>query len=113
MLRVHDRPAEALGAGQLRRVALVVAVVAGAAEEKAGGQVHGLAGVGALGLDGPALLGRRPLGAHDAVVEADVAVDAVLARGVLDVGEDRRAVGDRLGLLPRAEAVAEREHVRV
>src|SRR5258705_11391642 len=33
--------------------------------------------------------------------------------GVLDVAQDARAVGDRLGIGPRPEPIAEREHVRV
>ena len=42
-----------------------------------------------------------------------VAVDAALAGGVADVAQDRGAVGDRLRLGPRPEAVAERVHVGV
>src|SRR6185436_4133840 len=44
---------------------------------------------------------------------ADALLDAVLARGLAYVMEDRRAVGDRLRLRPRLERVAEREHVGV
>ena len=96
-----------------RRVALVVVVVAAAHEQEAAGQRHGLAAVAALHLHGPARVGARPLGAHDPVPEADLALDAVLAGGLAHVVEDRRTVGDRLGLRPGPERVAEREHVRV
>ena len=40
-------------------------------------------------------------------------VDAVLGRGLADVIQDPRPVGDRLGLGPRLERIAEREHVAV
>src|SRR5262249_45951102 len=40
-------------------------------------------------------------------------VDAVGGRRLADVAQDRRAVGDRLSVAPRTEAVAEREHVGV
>src|SRR5690606_954098 len=72
-----------------------------------------LAGVGALGGDGPAGVGGGPLGAGDAVVEADVAVDARLGGGVDDVPADRLAVGDGLGAGPGAERVAQGVHVGV
>src|SRR6185312_15915222 len=44
---------------------------------------------------------------------ADARLDPVLDRGLLDVGLDRRAVGDRLRRTPRLEPEAEGEHVRV
>ena len=50
---------------------------------------------------------------HDAMAEADVSVDAALARRVAHVVQDRGPVRDRLGVRPRAERVAEGEHVGV
>jgi hypothetical protein len=47
------------------------------------------------------------------VAEADAALDAVVAGRLAHVLEDRRTVGDRLGLLPRAKGIAEGVHVRV
>ena len=47
------------------------------------------------------------------MVEADLLVDAVLDRGLANVVQDVRPVGDRLRLGPRLERIAEREHVRV
>ena len=47
------------------------------------------------------------------MVEADLLVDPGFARGVLDVLEDGITVGDGLLAIPRAERVAEGEHVRV
>jgi hypothetical protein len=40
-------------------------------------------------------------------------VDAVFARGLVQIIEDRGAVGDRLGLGPGLEREAQGEHVRV
>ena len=109
-----DHPAvEVLHALEIGLVAAVVAVVAGAVEVEVAGDDHGLAGVAALGGDGPAGVVGRPLGRHDPMVEPDLLVDPGLGRGVADVGEDLVAVGDGLLALPGAERVAEGEHVRV
>src|SRR4029079_5773198 len=61
----------------------------------------------------PAGVGRRPLRAHDLVAVADARVDPRLRGGLAHAGEDRGAVGERLGARPRLEAVAERLHVGV
>ncbi len=70
-------------------------------------------GVAALRLHRPARLGGGELGAHDAVVKADLLLDAVVGGGLLDVVEDRGSVGDRLVSVPGAEGVAEGVHVGV
>src|ERR1700761_4302771 len=44
---------------------------------------------------------------------ANLAVDAVLGRGLANVIENARASGDRLRFGPRLEGIAERVHVRV
>ena len=59
--------AEAVDAGELGRVALVVAVVAAVHEEEAAGESHRLPRVGPLRLDGPARLRARPGGFDDPV----------------------------------------------
>src|SRR5690606_26226574 len=105
--------AEALGAGELGGVSLVVAVIAAADEEEAAGHGHGVARLPPLDLDRPARLLARPGGGDDPVAEPDPLLDPGLAGGVADIGEDRRAVGDRLRLHPGPEAVAERVHVGV
>ena len=113
VLGVNDRPRESLGSGEVRRIALVVAVVAGAHEQEAAGEPHGLPRVRSLGFHRPARVGRRPLGVHHPVVEADPAVDAPIARRVTDVLEDRRPVGDGLGVLPRPKRIPQGVHVGV
>ena len=40
-------------------------------------------------------------------------LDAVLGRGLADIVQDPRPVGDRLGLDPRLERIAQRVHVGV
>ena len=116
MLRMDERAREAIAAGKLRRVSRVVAVVAGAGAQEAGREADGLLAsrrVAPERLDRPARVGARPLRAHDAMPEADPALEAGLARRVLDVGADRAAVRDRLRLRPGPERVAHGEHVGV
>src|SRR5262245_18444240 len=48
-----------------------------------------------------------------AMPEPDLLVDAGVGGGLADVREDRRPVGDRLGLGPRPEPVTQGVHVRV
>ena len=79
-------------------------------------KLHGLGGALAdrtLGFDGPARIRRRPRGALDAMMIANVLLDAVLGRGLPHIVQDARPVGDRLRLGPRLERIAEREHVAV
>lgn len=56
MLRVDDLALETLGAGEIGRVALVVAVITARAEKEAAGQLEPLAGIRALYLHRPARL---------------------------------------------------------
>ena len=113
LLRVHDRPREALAAGEGRRVAFVVAVVAAAHHHEAGADPHLLARVLAARVHRPAPPRAVELGAHSAMVEADQLLDAVVGRRLAHVSEDRGPVRDRLRVFPRPERVPERVHVRV
>jgi hypothetical protein len=112
-LRVHDRPREPVPAGEGRRVALVVAVVAPADPQERARDGHRLARIVAAGGDRPAAGVARPLGPHHPVPEPDVGVHAVLAGRLPHVVTDRRPVGDRPLAGPRPERVPEREHVRI
>ncbi len=71
------------------------------------------AAVGLLHDQRPRRVLRRPGRGDDLVLEADVAIDVVLGRRLLDIGDDRRAFADRLRMLPRLEAVAHGVHVAV
>ena len=111
VLRVDELSAELVAAGEVGLVSGVVTVVAGASVEEVAG-VFDVAVVG-LGGDVPARFVGRPVGGGDAVIEANVLVDAEHACGFADVVEDGRAVGNGLGFFPRAKRVAEGEHVGV
>ena len=110
-LRVDDAAGEALGALERGRVALVVIVIARAHAE----EVARIAerAVGPVRLHRPARLGGGPARRQYLGAEAYVAVDAVGLGGLLDIGADRGAVGDRLGVRPGVEGEAERVHVAV
>src|SRR5262245_40618385 len=110
---MDDRALEALLVLELRGVALLIAVVPGAHEDEVRGEADGLAGVRALRVDGPGRVVARPRGTRGAMAVADVLVDAVLGGRLRHVAQDRRAVGDRLGLAPRFEVVSQRVHVAV
>src|SRR4029077_19232461 len=94
----------------------LVPVVARAHEQEIAGEAHRLGAALAhlaLGLHGPARLLRRPRRAFDAVVEANLLVDAVLGSGLTDVVQNFRPLRDRLRLGPRLERIAHREYVAV
>ena len=115
-LRMHDLAGEVGRAGKFRRVAFLVFVIARAHEQEIAGEADDFGRAlahRALGLHRPARLRRRPRRAFDAVVEADLPVDAVVDSGLADVIQNPRPVGDRLRLGPRFERIAERIHVRV
>ncbi len=111
VLRMDDGALEVVVALEGRQVALVVVVVTAAREQERARHLALLAVV----VDGerPSIVGVRPLGGQHPVAVADVFVDAVLRRGLFDVGLDRRTVGDRCRRLPRLEPEAQGEHVRV
>jgi hypothetical protein len=113
LLGVDDAAAEPVEPFEVRRVALRVVVVAGAGEEEVARHVDRLVVGPALHVHRPARVLAGPARADDAVLVADLAIDACVLRRVADVVEDRRAVGDRLRVLPRPEREAERVHVGV
>src|SRR5207302_197776 len=94
VLRMDDLALEAIHAFEARRVALIVAVVAGTHHQEVRGDDDALTRVGAFGLDGPLRIFAGPLGPQHLVLVADLLVDAELPRRLLDVGQDRRPVGD-------------------
>src|SRR6202011_800209 len=103
-------------AGELRRITFLISVIAGAHEQEIAGEAHSLRPAiarAALGLHGPARIGRRPRRALDPVMEADFLVDAVLRRRLADVIQNPRSVGNCLRFGPWLERIAQREHVAV
>src|SRR3546814_7195979 len=88
VLGVHEIAPEPIGTGEVGLVAVVVAVVPAAGEQEPAGEQQGLAGVSANGGHVPACVSGGPLGADDAVLEADVGVDPLLGGRVLDVVPD-------------------------
>ena len=115
MLRMDDAPLELLHLRPSGCVAFFVVVVAAAHVEELACVVQLFLpiAVGALHAHRPTRSGRIPTGTRDLVLVADRLVDAEHARRVLDVIEDGLAVGDGLVAMPRAKAVAKREHVGV
>ena len=111
VLRMHDRALEVVGSGKLRRVALVVVVVAAAGEQERAGDVLLLT----VGLDAhrPPVVRVGPVDALHVVPITDVLAEPVLADGLVEIADDRGPVGDRLGIRPRLEPEAEGEHVGV
>ena len=114
VLRVDHLALEALAAGELGRVALVVAVVAAAHREEAAGEAGASRRCRCVR---PRPSSARP--AVDHCAETTRWLKRILSSipsslgGAPDVVEDRGAVGDRLRLGPRLEAEAERVHVGV
>ena len=100
VLRMHHLAREVLEPREIRPVGLVVVVVAGAEEQEPA--AVGLRLAVDLGLHRPGVGGRIPIGRQHAGVEADVLVDAVLARGLGQVITDVMPVGDVLRSLSTA-----------
>jgi hypothetical protein len=110
---MNDAALEIRDALELRRVALLVAVIAAAQEQKIAAEAHGRVVFSPLRLDGPARILRRPRRARHAVGKTDVLLDAVVLRGLANVVQDCRTRGNGLVVGPRLERIAEREHVRI
>src|SRR5258708_30029075 len=113
---MHDEAGEILAAGEFRRIAFLVFVIAGAHEQEIAGEAHDLAGAlahRAFGLHGPARVRCRPGRPPDPMVEADLLVDAVFSGGLADGIQNPRPPGDPPRLPAWLERIAEREHVRV
>ena len=111
VLGVDDGALEVLRAGELRRVALVVVVVAAASEQEVAGDLH----LFAVALDAkrPPVVRVGPVGGDHLLAVPDVLVDAGLGDRLLEIVHDRRAVGDGLLGRPRLEPESEGEHVGV
>ena len=96
-----------------RQVALVIAVVASAHEEKSAADLQRLARRRAFYLGGPLCRARRPLYAADTVIKAYLAVDAEFTSGILDILQNRGTIGDRLLTRPGPKAITQGIHIRI
>ena len=111
-LGVHDAALEVLHPLPFGRVAFGVAVVALAHPQEVRREADGLAGVGARGLDRPAVVLARPAGRGNPVAVADVPAEVVLGNDFAHVGQDLARRRDR-GAGPGLEAIAEGVEVAV
>src|SRR3954452_8419427 len=107
-----DEPAlVVLDALEVREEAVLVVVVAGAEQQERAGPF--LRRPFALGADGPAGRVRGPRRAADLRAELDVGLDAVLARGLSEIGADVLSVAHGRVVRPRLERERVREDVGV
>ena len=111
VLWMHHLPGEVLDPPEVRRVRLVVVVIAGCAVQEPApiGSVRSVL----FSADRPGVGGRVPVGGPDVGVEADMFGDAVLVGGVHQVLPDLVAAGDGMLMGPRLEREAQREDVAV
>ncbi len=113
MLRMDDAALEVGLAGKLRPIALGVVVIARAHEQEIAGDLGRLGAGPPVVIHRPVRFGRTPGGAPDLVAVADVPIDAEGLGRVLQIVEDRGAIGDGLGFLPGAKGKAQGVHVGV
>ena len=111
-LRMHHRALERRLVRKVRAIGRLVIVVAAAKVEKSATKTH-RSPVAATRFDRPARGAAAPCGLRDPGPEADMRIDARLARRVDDVAPDRFSLRDRIGVGPRPKGVAERVHVGV
>ena len=104
---------EAVAASELGQIGLFIVVIARTHVEPIGGECLGRSGVASFDLDGPGRGRAVEVGPANPAVEADMAAQVVLVGDPVDVVEDRRPVGDCLGLGPRLERITKRVHVAV
>src|SRR5690606_2839941 len=100
-------------AGERRPVALVVVVVAGTADQEAGGPQFLGTGCFLDDPDGPLVVRTGPARGDHLPAEVDMRGDPVLVGGLLEIAADSGAVGEHLGAAPGPETVAEGVHIGV
>src|SRR5882672_6059941 len=100
---MHNLPGEARPAREHRCIAFDIAVIAAADEKKAACKSRDLAVRSALRFDAPQSILGRPGGALHKMMKANVLIDPVVPRRVIDVFEDRVTIGDGLAFHPRTE----------
>src|SRR5262249_23001358 len=113
LLRVHEQACVVLLTWPVRRVPLVVAVVARAQVQEAAGSLADNTGVSVLNSDRPPGIVARPRRVLHAAAVLDLLVDAIGTCGLAQMAQDLSAAGNRLAPSPRRERESEREHVGV
>src|SRR6202789_2167623 len=113
---MHQLPGEALAAGEDRGIAFHVAVVAAAHEKKMAGEARdALIGAhgSALRFERPQGILRRPSGTHHLMMEANMFIDPVGLRSLVDVIENRVTIGNRLAFDPRTKRIPQVKNVGI
>jgi hypothetical protein len=113
MLGMDELSLETFDTWKLRKIALVVIIVASGAYQESAGELALVSAVLVDGRNRPALFGADPFASRDPQPELDLVVDAVLARRVGQVALDRGTIGkdSRSGPGPEVEAVS--QHVGI
>ena len=113
MLRVEQLTLELIGAGEVRHVTLVVAVVTGAGQQHAADEGLRLAGGLVHRFHRPATRSTIPVGRTGLQPVVDVIIHPIFLRSLTDVLANGRAIGQHLERMPRAELVPEAKHVGI
>ena len=110
-LWVHPIPGKAGLAFELRLVTLIVAVIASAHHEKTTAiAAHAIRRIHRYL---PLTTLATPIGRYELLTEANSLADTILISRLIDIAENRRAVGDTLLRFPGLEVVTQRVHITV
>src|SRR5690606_41704573 len=113
VLRVYQLALEVFLTREIRLIALIIVVIAGAAHQKTGRVGVGFTRLLIFSDHGPACVFTGPVGGLDGGAVANVFFHVVFPRGIRHVLLDRGTVCQHLAAGPGPEVVAEGEHVRV
>ena len=113
VLRMDDRPAEVLNAMPLRRITLIVAIISRTHEQKIAAQLNSLFTIKPFDIDCPDCVLRRPTDAAHSMAKADLFVDAEFARGIFDVLQYGRTIGNSVFARPWSEAISQGIHIGI
>src|SRR5258707_15436265 len=109
---MQELPLKLIHAWKLRAEAFFVTVITAAHIKEVADQAHDPS-IFRLRLDRPARVGRRPGSAHHPMSQSDVAVDAIVCRGLADIIPDGGSICDRLVRVPWPKRKSEGVHIRI
>src|SRR5580704_10529676 len=112
LLWMHELPLKPFHTRKLRAEPLFVTIVTAAHIKKAADQSHDPSLFG-LRLDRPARVCGRPGSSNHPMSQSDVAVDAIVCRGLADIIPDGRSTCDCLVRLPWSKRKSEGVHIRI